>query len=362
MNDRDRFLVTYYNPDTLTRESSGVFGVADNRFKTTSFIPVTLESGLVNPIFLEFAFNAQTFYCECDRGSASFRCENRATKKGEKQYWYAYKKLNGKTNRFNIGDLSKLSFETIEEAVAVVCGLGVAQKKSATKKAIAPIATVDAIASHPTVLAGNGKTDQHLQPSVIDCFESLAIAQNEIIILNRMLKEAQDDVVEANRKEHEQWQKIKPLQVQVEKRNALIDTLERRNTELNQIVSGNLDLVTRLETKAKTLQKTLDERDSELLKTRQKLLKQGDDLQRCQGLKELHHEALQRIHQLECEASNRENAVIGYAKMKGNDETLISAYESLIDRYRAMTIDKTKKGNPRYAYLIDFLADIDKIS
>jgi hypothetical protein len=361
MNDRDRFLVTYYNPETLTRESSGVFGVADNRFFTTPFLPVTLDSGVVNPIFLEFAFNIQTFYCECDRGFASFRCENRATKQGEKQYWYAYKKVNGKTNRFNIGDLTKLNFDVINEAVAVVCGLQVAQKKSATKKPIATVAPVDAIADFPTVLAGHGKYKNHLQPSlplaVTDDIDSLKREQ-AFKNMSLAVEIAKERIAEL------EGMLARSLQVNDDAMQRIAtnnDILLKKEIELTNTQYKLLNTEKKLDYAIEgkdNLEETLAERDEELLKTHQKLLERNETIVLMRNETK---DAIERIFQLECESSKRENDVARYAYMYDQHSKKIFAYQALIEQYCAMTTGKTKKGNPRYAYLIDFLADIDKI-
>lgn len=343
------FLVTYYNPETLERDSNGVLGLDDQRFFGKNFIPVSLDDGLVNPKFIDFASKVGFFRCECDRGSASFRGENRTSKKGEKQYWYAYKRVNGKLNRFNIGDISKINYETIEKAIAVVCGFK--QEEPVTQ----PV-------TQPVTLAGHGKLANQIQFDLLDHMDSLAIAQNEIAVLTKMLKEAQDDVATANRKEHEQY-------------------------VLNGQLKGKLSKI----------EKTLQERDDELLKTHQKLLErnytielQATQIKDAMAKLETHRNvglaiAIQKermvelehtiemqadlikslrndVFNLECESSKREDDVAGYAYMYDEHSNKIFEYQALIEKYRAMTIDKTKKGNPRYAYLIDFLSDIDKIS
>jgi chromosome segregation ATPase len=368
--------LTYYNHydrDTDTHDTR--IGIITD---DTKFIDMYVNDD-VNPEFLAVVDSQKSLTVDVDAGTATFRKEN-------KKYWYAYKKLKGKLNKAYVGSTQSLTELSICKAVEDVniakepTSSAVTQKDYVTalqevhkigdridtsvpdeipldwnpdaeqwkriagtyqkscdraweevKVLKAEIEKIKAIANPTTSLAGNGKNENHLQANVIDCFESLAIAQNEIIVLNKMLKDGDNFLRAANEKNDGQRVEIaqlkrnlKKLEEQLEKRNALIDTLEQRNKDLNQTVSSNAPLVAALEKRVETLQGNLDERDSRLHRVMTELdatyeinanlqmsidsLEVGlkkhqrdyQDLnERHLGVKELHGEALTYIHKLE---------------------------------------------------------------
>lgn len=77
------------------------------------------------------------------------------------------------------------------------------------------------------------------------------------------------------------------------------------------------------------------------------------------------NEADSKIKALE-EANKHLHELLEYSRqtymMLEHYEHELVAIKSVIAKYRGMTQGKNKKDNPRFAYLIDFLADIDKLS
>jgi hypothetical protein len=353
--------LTYYNCyDRDTDAHDTRIGIITD---DTKFIDMYVNDDVINPEFLSVVDSQKSLTVNVDAGTATFRKEN-------KKYWYAYKKLKGKLNKAYVGSTQSLTELSICKAVedvniakeptmvtqkdcvttlqesckSYIQGFNVGDrirfrdgyKTDLNYELTIGIITdideinikvrwdgetdsdrytkfhitekqwwekLDTIANPTTSLAGNGKNKNHLQPSVIDCFESLAIAQNEIIVLNKMLKDGDNFLRAANEKNDEQRVEIaqlkrnlKKLEEQLEKRNALIDQLEFFLKEKNEIIE-NLQEYNRIGEK----------------------------------------EAFDNLSTFE-------------------------AVMPIIHQYRVMADGKTKKANPRYAYLLDFLAEIDKIS
>ena len=346
------FILTYYNAETLELDSNGVFGLNDIRFFGEHFIPFALEDGHVNPKFLDFASQVESFRCDCIQGSASFRCENRQLKKCSKQYWYGYKKIGGKVRKFSIGDLNNFTFKLIEKAIAVLCGLEkVAQKKSVTfSKAIAP-APID----KPLIeLTGNGKSDRHLQPSLISENDALSMAiaeckelkaQNEILV-NR--------IIEATEMYKEQWHKASDFGTALIDCENTIAELEEKLEEKDYAIRCCLATF-----------EQVDDRNQEL-----KIKLEG--LEECKAQRDKFGTALidceNTILDLERKVEYHEDQNLAYGCMYQQqlDDNFEYAKQlldikTIIDRYRTLADGKTRQSHPRYNKLLDFIADIDKL-
>lgn len=418
-------LLSYFDRENNQRVGSGVLGILHETELHTKFY----ELGTDDFDRLVSADWFKNFSCQIDIGSCTFSKEFKLSGETTKGYWYASKKINGKLRRVYFGNkpftiealhitLAKFEKPVTQEVtqnnsvVQEVHKIGdridtsmpdehppdwnveaeqwkriASTYQDSCKLAWdnvtalkAEIEKLKAIANPTISLAGNGKNENHLQPNVIDCFESLAIAQNEIIVLNKMLKDGDNFLREANEKNHEQ------------------------RVEVGQ-----------LKRKLSKLEKTLSERDSELHKTHEKLLERASELAECKqlliirgqelnetvaqlesayemnahlqmsidslevglkihqrdyqdlndrhlGVKNLHGEALTYIHKLESDIEKlQEYNRVGEQEAFDNLNTF-EAIMPVIGKYRTLADGKTKKANPRYAYLIDFLADIDKIS
>jgi hypothetical protein len=359
--------ITYFNKDDFRldydRDTLGLL-LDDSKF-------VALDS-------LDFASaiaSIKNFALHIDNGNCTFIKEFRKSGESIKPYWYACKRINGKikkiyfghefskdklmqiVDRLQVAQVAQVTqvtqesrgiLETLNHFARVHCAKTQDETTVATEdeiiirnfKRIAETwedsanlawdkvkeleAELESVRLAAPVLAGNGKNDRHIQPSLMELAN-----QPDKLLVHRC------------------------------------NELERQNKDLNNRLIDALDTIAEV-------QKTLDQRDSELLRTHQKLLKQDETIarqadlikivgDRNDGLQELHKESLERIFDLECEASKREDNVQGYAYMYEEHSNKIFAYQALIEQYRAMTTGKNKKAHPRFAYLIDFLADIDKL-
>ena len=352
------FILTYLNPETLELDSNGIFGVDDVRFFGKHFIPFALEDGQVNPNFLDLVSKFESFRCDCIQGSASFRCENRQLKKGSKQYWYGYKKIGGKVRRFNIGDLNNFTFELVENAIAVLCGLQeVAQKKSATS--CEAIAAKDQPLQPLIELAGHGKCDHHIQPSLVEIINdplNIAIAKSNRLErenkdLNKSLIDALDKIkkLETSLKASEyrrqdlsqdcedikcqltaQSDKYRNYGLAVAITNERNQELEKRVKELGYLVNST--------------QKVLNVRDKELATCQKALLSRIDSNQ----------ELEKNIFKLEQDYKTGEQEAF-------DNLDRFCSIVSIIDKYRALADGKTRQAHPRFNKLLDFIADIDKL-
>jgi uncharacterized coiled-coil DUF342 family protein len=323
-------IVSYFNPETLDRDNDGELGLLTETITSgLQFYPIESQEFCV---YINGLHGIKSFSLHVDNGTCTFSKEFRKSGDRIKPYWYASKRVNGKLKRLYFGtDFTKDKLNQIVDKLQ--------NPPDRVENIELPKGIEENIRN--CTLAGNGKNANQLQPDLISCHEQLAIAQNEIAILNKMLKEAHDDVATANRKEHEQYVQVGQLKGKLAKTEKI---LKERETELLKthqklLERGNHDDV------IKSLEKELALRQTEVTTFRDEATKYHNELQ-----------------QLQWEASKREDDVAGYAFMYEEHSNKIFEYYSIIEKYKQLASGKTKKENPRYAYLIDFLAEIDKLS
>jgi len=419
--------LTYYNHyDRDADTHDYVLGIITD---DTKFIDMYIDD-VINPEFLDVVYSQKSFSVEVDAGTATFRKEN-------KKYWYAYKKLKGKLNKAYVGTTQLLTELSICKAVEEVNiakeptssavtqtsstvtqkhsvdafkegdrvsyvnpdlpykknrGIGVITEMTADNlyivweddlKMVCPFSRSSSdelflvdVANQKIELAGHGKYEDHLQPSL-----PFAVA---------------DDIDSLKR---EQAMKNMSLAVEIAKERIaeleanLAAVTQERNIALSDLKKSDQDI-------DKTHEKLL-ERATELAECKQLLIIRGQELnetfaqlesayemnahlqmsidslevglkihqrdyqdlnERHLGVKELHGNALTYIHKLESDIEKlQEYNRIGEKEAFDNLNTF-EAVMPIIHQYRVMADGKTKKANPRYAYLIDFLGDINKIS
>lgn len=341
-------IVSYFNPDTLERDNDGQLGLYTDETVNLGlqFFPIDSQEF---DTWVNGHHGIKSFALHIDNGTATFSKEFRKSGDRIKPYWYAAKKVNGKLKKLYFGtDFTK---EKLNQIVDRLSGQPVIQ----------PV--TQPVAQPVTELAGHGKSDyrddeikalkkeiqnktykindleREIQEYHREKLEQSGISlpprEETVLTLSgnftkkqldkaakkpSLMELANDPVKLLTHKNKELERQNKDLnkkliesQEKVDKRNQRIDTLEAQNKELNEIAKNNSKLTERLEMRIAALQKTLDERDSELFRTHEKLLKRDDTI------------------------------------------------APVIAKYRNMTVGKTKKDNPRFAYLIDFLAEIDKL-
>lgn len=285
-------VISYFNPSSFERDNDGVLGLLADSNGSIGFYPIT---GIEFRISVSHPEGIKSASVQIDNGTFTLTKEFRKSGDRTKGYWYACKRIGGKLKRLYFGtEFTKDKLNAISDKLS----------QSATQPVTQEV-------TQEIVLAGHGKSEKHLRLSL------MVLANDPVKVLKHKIQELERQNKDLNNRLIESLERV-------EKRNALIDSLEQSNKELNQVASCHSDLTNRLEKKIKTLQ---------------------DDVLR-----------------LESESSKRDNDIPLSAHLLFEKPDRIFACFSLIEKYRAMIIDKTKKGNPRYAYLIDFLADIDKLS
>lgn len=337
-------LVSYFNSKTLERDNSGELGLLTETIADgLKFFPIDSDH------IWDGFHGIKSFALHVDNGSCSFSKEFRKSGDRVKPYWYASKRINGKLKRLYFGN----EF-TKDRLIHIV------DKLQNPPDRVENIELPKGIEenSQDCTLAGHGKSENHIQSNLFADNE-LEIAKNEIASLKSQLADSQKRI-------NLQKDVLIDLDAKLSSRNKLLDKLEADNRELSQIVrelsqivQSNSKLTNALESRIANLQKTLDERDSELFTTHEKLLERDHTIEMQSSLiKSLR----QDIANLEHESSKREDDVAGYAFMYDEHSQRILFLESMIAKYRQMTTGKNKKAHPRYAYLIDFLGEIDNFS
>lgn len=298
-------ILTFYDPITLEQDAGGELGVLNLDHE---FVPVMGRNGLINPDFHRYLtrLGVDSLQVTCRSGLARFRKENRPDNDGNPRfYWYAYKKVKGKLNKSYIGTASQMTEQVIEDVVAKVnvSKVQVTQSDCVTTQtpAIAPVPPVE--------LAGHGKSDRYLQSS-LNLQTDYEILKTEISSRDETIK----SLVSQGKK---QAAKIKELEYLLDNEVKHSAKVERDYKDLLETVENqaNDDLTHTVQMQANLI-KSL-----------------RNDL-----------ETLERQSSMYQELSDKN-----------------FNYLSVIEKYRKMAHGKTKKDNPRFAYLIDFLTDIDKL-
>ena len=291
-------LLSYFNTLNLERDNTGDLGILRHTTFGTSFYPLGFElDALLNDD------NFTAFSCQVDIGSCTFSKEFKKSGNSTKAYWYASKKVNGKLKRVYHGakPLYLEALMTILDKFNDNTKLEREVYKSINANAIGLAdEIIDAIASvtdKPIIeLAGNGKSDRHLQRSLISENQALTMAQTEIKALKEQNEILINRIIDSTELYQEKWQKSSKLEDEVKQLHKTVTQLERKASKDEEFLLGY---------------KFCAEQD---------------------------HEAL---YELECK---------------------FHEMQSIIDKYRALTDGKTRQSHPRFNKLLDFLADIDKLS
>jgi hypothetical protein len=345
-------IVSYFNPDTLERDNDGNLGLLTETITDgLKFFPIESDEF---DIWVNGYHGIKSFSLHIDNGTCTFSKEFRKSGDRLNPYWYASKRVNGKLKRLYFGteftkdrlnqivDKLQVKQEVTQEVTQAVCNefslgdkvlytnpklpyekqrgigeiVGISDEHyyiiwQDDPKMEAPYSRLYNPPNELALAAGHGKSDRHIQPSLME------LANDPVKLLTHKNKELERQNKDLNKR--------------------LIEALDK--TAQRDDINGKLEAM--VSNQAETI-----DRQASLI-----FILRGD-------IDKLNH----KIVDMERESSKREDDVQGYAYMYEEHSNQIFAYQALIEKYRAMTVGKTKKGNPRYAYLIDFLSDIDKIS
>lgn len=285
-------LVSYFNPDTLERDNDGSLGLVTET--TTMGMQFFAIGSIEFDVWLNGLHGIKSFSLHIDNGSCTFSKEMRKSGDRIKPYWYASKRVVGKLKRLYFGtDFTKDKLNQI----------------------------IDRLTEQPQPaieLAGHGKFEKHLQPSLMQ-------------LANEPGKQLRHRCNE----------------------------LERQNKDLNKNLTAAIETIDKL-------QADLDKKDRYSRNASLAVSIAKERIEELESKKEMQADLIKSLQNdlfnLECESSKREDDVAGYAYMYEEHLSKIFEYQAMIEKYRALATGKNKKAHPRYAYLIDFIAEIDKLS
>jgi hypothetical protein len=371
-------IVSYFNPDTLERDNDGQLGLYTDETVTMGlqFFPIDSQEF---DTWVNGYHGIKSFALHIDNGTATFSKEFRKSGDRIKPYWYAAKRVNGKLKKLYFGtDFTKDKLNQIvdklqeakvtQEVTQLFDGFKVGDRVVYANPALpyekqrgvgeiveitdqnwfiiwqdepkmkAPFSRLYSKPNELVLAAGHSKSARHIQPSLME------LANDPVKLLNHKNKELERQNKDLNKR--------------------LIDALERVDalTQERNIALSDLKKLDRnydnLQERCAGLQMTIDSLEAGLRKHQRDYQELNE---RHLGVKELHGEALTYIYKLESDIEKlQEYNRIGEQEAFDDLNTFYEVMP-IIKKYRDMTIDKTKKSNPRYAYLIDFLADIDKL-
>lgn len=363
-------VLSYFNPDTHERDNDGVLGLLIDTVATgipvSEFLPIDCKEldGWLNG-----CDNVKSFALQIDNGNCTFTKELRKSGDRIKSYWYASKRINGKlkrlyfgtkftkenllsivdkfnqeskpvtqkvtqnVNHFAIGDM--VTYENPDELYKRQRGVGKIVDINEENlyicwqdlpKMQAPFWRYGT--DKLVLAAGHGKSANHVQPSLIE-----PDLHEEIAVLNNIIRGLKEDLEEIKTREHKTWVENGQLKGKLKK------------------LLNHDELCHSQQLKIDALEQQVREQEILIETLRVELVKSRDEA----------HSHYQQYQQLEWESTKREDDVQGYAFMFQEHSDKIFQYQTLIEKYRLLAAGKTKSANPRFAYLIDFLSDIDKL-
>jgi|GEM_PF-5123476 len=312
------------------------------------------NSTVVNRNLLAKLNDIDSIKVSVETGTATFRKEN-------SKYWYAYKKLKGKLNKIYVG--SSDSFTELSIATAVEMAN---TPKTVTQNLVCVTANKPLIEK-----AGKGKSDRHLQPSLITENEALEMAQFEIKELKTQNEFLVERIVNVTELYQETWQKASKLEDEFKKLNVAIAELmhdsiawqESRQLSEKLIETQKAEILS-LKLSNADLERRLDYEENLSLDNScmaQSLADSSSDLIDEVAAKQLTIDALEKA--LEEKEYDKNCCLTIYEQVSDRNQQLtikLSAIQTIIDKHRARAFGKTKQGHPRFNKLLEFLDDIDK--
>lgn len=308
------------------------------------FVPMYLENGTsLNPEFVNVLDDERiaSFRAIMRCGTATLRRENRKVVNGKPRfYWYAYKKVRGKLNKAYLGLSHQFSEGMLDVVIEEVSKpKEVTQNECVTKKtkAIAPVVSVE--------LAGNGKNANHLQSNLLPVNEEIVMLKREVEHWKQLFNKDSDRIIVLNEEiRHIQGDRLAIInqrdaiakefaEYQDKHRNVglAVDVSQERMQELETTIDRQADLILALRT-------DVDNHREEAATY------------------------YKQLEQEQWESSRREEQVQGYYFMHEELSEQVFKYRTLIEKYRLLAKDKDKRNHPRFAYLIDFLTEIDNLT
>lgn len=290
-----------------------------------------------NPELLNLIDSVPSFRVFVDSGSGTARLE--------RGYWYVYKKRKGVLYKQYLGKSATISEYLLTEVVRTVNTMVIAKIEPTSDTHQANHIPVNGCKTikEPLIytgesieLAGHKKDVNHLQGSLIFSNQELTIANQALESLQATYEQNQIDYMVL----HQRLRDVESdrLIIIAEKDKALNDLKEK-------------------ELEASTKSKQIEWFEDELLKNCNEHIKEIEQFKTFERLtKEVTADKNESILKLLSDKDATELKLINLnCEVKQADNTNL-----ILDKYRKIAKGKNKQSHPRYSYLIDFLADIDK--
>lgn len=274
-----------------------------------------------NPDLLDLICNIPSFSIRVDSGSATARREN--------GYWYVYKKITGILNKEYLGLVEDITEILMTETV---------RKVNIQKKKIKPNISINdhVNINPPPESAGHKKNPNHFQTSLIPANQEILMLKQEVDSLQATLAMGKTDYMilheEIRAVQRDRINIIEQNNLTVSKLNDKIDNLEKALVVVCESGTDNL--------------KRLSEHYEEIELAKLNLKAKS------QVIADKSEEILEVL----AEKDEMELKLINFAC----DLKKFNSVTEIIESYRNFAKGKNKQSHPRYSYLIDFLAEIDK--
>lgn len=313
-----------YHLNVLTNDYD--FGLKDDQRLLVLEANQNLTS---NPDLLNLINTLKSFRVYVDTGTGTARLE--------RGYWYIYKKIIGVLHKEYLAKSEDITEALLTEVV---------RKVNVQKKTIKHNVSIndDVLIRQPPIapdvtyeLAGNGKSEKHLQPNLIPVNQEIAMLRAEVEHLKGYINQRTNShIVLGEELRAVQRDRLKIINERdAIAKDLLIYSTGHRNFKLGVVVAQE---------RIGELENTIED-SNEMLKI----------------LRDEAKNAIERIFQLECESSKRGDDIQGYYFMHEELSEQVFKYRTLIEKYRLLAKGKDKRNHPRYAYMIDFLTEIDNL-
>ena len=292
-----------------------------------------------NPELLNIIDKVPSFRVYVDSGSGTAR--------QERGYWYVYKKRKGVLYKDYLGKSARISEALLTEAVRTVNTMTIA------KMVLTPVTqNLDHVPingcqmikptlpykSEPYELAGHQKNPNHLQSNLMSLEKEVTMLkqaflalqatydmnQTDYMILHETLRTVERDrlsIIEQNKTEvSELMNRIKNLE------EALVIVCESGTDNVNRLARYREEIES-LELNSEAKSQVIADKNEEIL------------------------EILSNQEELELKIKR-------FARCLEKCDSVTA----VIEKFRDLAFNKTKQQNPRFSYLLDFLADIDNLS
>lgn len=281
-----------------------------------------------NPDLLDLICNIPSFSICVDSGKATARRES--------GYWYVYKKIIGILNKEYLGLVEDITEVLMTETVRKV---NIQKKKIKRNILINDHVNTERPSMYmrsPPELAGHKKNANHFQTSLIPANQEILMLKQEVDSLQATLAMGKTDYM------------ILHEEIRAVQRDRLAIIAERDDA-LNNLKDKKVEPLT----KSKSVQWL----EKELLRKHNEHIKEIEEYKTFERLtKEITADKNESILQLLSDKDKNELKLINLAcKLKEADNINL-----ILEKYRNFAKGKNKQSHPRYSYLIDFLAEIDK--